>query len=119
MKKFVSIFCVAALLAGVLVAATWRTGEGAKLVASATHTKYAFSNEVINRLTIINADSSNDVFCLFNSDTNTLISRIANNTALPLKADSTTVFDAQAHGEILDIEFATTNGTAALYLQGF
>lgn len=119
MKRFLSIFAVAVLLTGIVVAATWRTGEGKILAATTTPAKFTWTNEIFNTLSVYNSDATNTVFCLVNTTTNVLDTRMTAGTALPIPAGASYTFDAQAHGEISSICYATTNGTATVFAAGY
>ena len=117
MKRF-SIFCAALLLTGAVIAATWGTSEGKILSASTTHQLLTFTT-TLNTLKVENFDTTNTLFCLVNSDTNTLIARITSGTALPIAAGKSYTWDAQGNASIFNLCYATTNGPSLSHAQGF
>lgn len=119
MKRILMTLTVVAVLAGVVCAATWRTGEGKILSVSTTPAKFTWTNEIFNTLSVYNSDATNTVFCLINTTTNVLATRIAAGTAIPIPAKASFTFDAQAHENISSICYATTNGAATAYAAGY
>ena len=117
MKKFL-ISSAAILLAGVVLAATWGTGEGKTLAATTTPQQLVFTT-TLNTVSVCNDDDADILFVLVNCDTNTLATRIAAGTAIPVPAGKSYTFDAQGNAVMINLCYATTNGAAVGYVAGY
>jgi hypothetical protein len=117
MKRFLVLILAATVSTGLLVAATWGTGEGRIVAVSTTHTNIVFTTTV-NTVSLHNS-GTNNVFALVNSTTNALITRITEGTAVPVPAGGTYTWDAQAQASIRSLCMATTNGAAVCYLGAY
>lgn len=118
MKRFLTIFGTAAVLTGVIFAATWGTGEGSKIAATTSPALLTFTT-TLNTVSVYNSDATNDLFVLVDCSTNTLATRITAGTALPIPAGSSYTFDAQGNASIGSLCYATTNGTSTGYVAGY
>ena len=122
MKKTVVTVAMVALSVAVLMAAQpWTQGWGSKVTASTTTARIAQLS--LNELSIENKGAV-DARCLVNCTTNEFNLALTNTTAgtlmaIPIAAGSIYTFSAEAHGVIREFCYATTNGTAALYLGGY
>jgi len=109
MKKLITLTAMV-LVAGSALA-LFSTGFGSRITATTTPAK--LDGFTANQGALVNQDSTNYIFVLANTDTNTLATRITAGTAIPVPPNSSWTFDCNGKDHVYNICYATTNGTAS------
>ena len=115
--KLKCLAITAALMSISLTAlAIFTTGWGN--VGTATTTVQQVTGFTVNTLSVDNQGAAT-LFCNVSCPSNVFAANLAAGTAVPILANRSFTFNAQAHASIDTISFATTNGTAAYCLGGY
>ena len=93
-------------------------GSGWGNTGTATTTVQQVTGFTVNTLSVYNQGAAT-FFCNVSCASNVFAANLTSGTSVPIPANSSFTFNAQAHASIDTISFATTNGTAIFYLAGY